>query len=170
MNNYVSPVIFDNDELAEGVFATGSGGGECWTLEYYEAQRETQNPTDKFVCYRVHCVHLKPEVYHISEGLTMFFTIQSSSEIRNFEVDGVLCGPKETKNIEKGDGGFKVTTDAGFVIVNRWYHANAYQSGDDVNFLFRILDKDGLSMITNVTWFCNKTENVQGTAGEHGDL
>ena len=32
MNNYVSPVIFDNDELAEGVYATGSGAADCWTV------------------------------------------------------------------------------------------------------------------------------------------
>ena len=31
MKNYVSPVIFDNEELAEGVYATGSGTG-CWTV------------------------------------------------------------------------------------------------------------------------------------------
>ncbi len=33
MKNYVSPVIFDNEELAEGVYATGSGAGGvgCYT-------------------------------------------------------------------------------------------------------------------------------------------
>ena len=31
MNNYVSPVIFDNDELAEGVYASGSGS-DCYTV------------------------------------------------------------------------------------------------------------------------------------------
>ena len=170
MDNYISPIIFDNDELAEGVFATGSGGGECWTLTYYESQRETQNPSDKFVNYRIDCTHLKPEVYHISEGLTLFFTISNSSKIKNYEIDGVECGYGEEKNIEKGDGGFKVSSGEGFVIVNRWYHANAYQSGDKVNYNFKIKDEDGMSMITNVTWFCNKVENVQGTAGEHGDL
>ncbi len=171
MDNYVSPVVFDNDELVEGVFATGSGGGECWTLTYYESQRETQNPSDKFVNYRVDCTHLKPDVYHISEGLTMFFTIANTSKIKYYEVDGVICNYGEETDIFKSkDDGFKVTSGEGFVIVNRWYHANAYTSGDKVNYNFKIKDEDGKSTITNVTWFCNKTENVQGTAAEHGDL
>lgn len=171
MDNYVSPVVFDNDELVEGVFATGSGGGECWTLTYYEAQRETQNPSDKFVNYRVDCTHLKPDVYHISEGLTMFFTIANTSKIKYYEVDGVICNYGEETDIFKSkDDGFRVTSGEGFVIVNRWYHANAYTSGDKVNYNFKIKDEDGKSTITNVTWFCNKTENVQGTAAEHGDL
>ena len=39
MKNYESPVIFDNEELAEGVYATGSGGslisGVCYNHRLY---------------------------------------------------------------------------------------------------------------------------------------
>lgn len=40
MKNYVSPVIFDNEELAEGVYAGGSGAGTgCYTIRITEHQR-----------------------------------------------------------------------------------------------------------------------------------
>ena len=47
MKNYESPVIFDNEELAEGVYATGSGGaGDCWTVtgkNFHQAQSIAPN-------------------------------------------------------------------------------------------------------------------------------
>ena len=40
MKNYVSPVIFDNEELAEGVYATGSGAGiGCYNIKITEHQK-----------------------------------------------------------------------------------------------------------------------------------
>ena len=46
MKNYVSPVIFDNEELAEGVYATGSGAAGCWTVtgkNFHQAQSIATN-------------------------------------------------------------------------------------------------------------------------------
>ena len=30
----MQPIIIDNEELTEGVYATGSGDGNCWIITY----------------------------------------------------------------------------------------------------------------------------------------
>ena len=57
MKNYVSPVIFDNEELAEGVYATGSGGGAgCWKVTDFKFEQDRREgfPERHFRIYATH--------------------------------------------------------------------------------------------------------------------
>ena len=171
MENYTSPVIFDNDELAEGVYATGSGAGDCWTMTYYEEQREAQNPTDKFVVYRINALHNTQGVFHISRSTTMFVNYTGAG-ITGVQVEGhdEVCKPGEgTIDVVNGDDGFTVgCTTSGCTIV-RHYHGNAYQSGDNFNIMIRINSIDGQAIMTGLSWSCEKVENVQDTARPNED-
>jgi hypothetical protein len=169
MNNYVSPVIFDNDELAEGVYASGSGAGDCWTMTYGVAQRETSNPTEKFVVYRINATHHTDGVFHISKSTTMFVTYHGNG-ITGVEVEGVkVLANTGIVEVVKGMDGFKVgCTESGATIV-RHYLGDAYQSGDNFNIMIRIDCADGEAVVDGLTWSCEKIENVQGTASEAGE-
>ena len=38
MKGYESPIIYDNENLTEGIYATGSGENDCWTINYSSPQ------------------------------------------------------------------------------------------------------------------------------------
>ena len=172
MNNYVSPVIFDNDELAEGVYATGSGAGDCWTMTYYQSQRVNTNPGDNFVVYRIDANHHTDGVYHISASTTMFVNF-SNDDILGVQVEGIdvpLNGGTIDLAGSSGVDGFKVgCTESGATIV-RHYLGDAYQSGDKFNIMIRINCKNGEAVMNGLSWSCEKVENVQGTAGLNGEV
>ena len=171
MENYVSPVIFDNDELAEGVYATGSGAGDCWTMTYEEKQRVNNNPGDNFVVYRIDAVHHVTGVFHISRSTTIFVNF-SGAGITGVQVegtDGVCMADTGVLEVNKGEDGFKIgCTSSGCTIV-RHYHGNAYESGDNFNIMLRINSPDGEAVVTGITWECEKVENVQDTARPNED-
>ncbi|MCR5727723.1 MAG: hypothetical protein K6G24_09685 [Lachnospiraceae bacterium] len=68
MKNYESPVIFDNEELAEGIYATGSGGagGNCYIVKSYEHQGEHQGQND--YRFQVSADHVAD---HVTNGQTL---------------------------------------------------------------------------------------------------
>jgi hypothetical protein len=167
MNNYVSPVIFDNDELAEGVYASGSGAGECWSMTYSEDQRITpeKNPGEQYVTYRIKAVH-STGLMHISASTTIFVNFTGTG-IWGVEVDGVKAnvggGLVSGKN---GSNGFDVSCTTTGAVIKRTMLADAYGSGDNFDILLRINDKAGDSVVTGISWSCEKVDNVQGTAGD----
>ena len=100
MNNYVSPVIFDNEDLAEGVYATGSGlkpngrDGTCWTVGISNIQK---NAGDHSVT-EIWAKH-STEVLHISNYVEIVGTLtvlpgQEVTDVRpeqnsNFTIEAI---------------------------------------------------------------------------------
>lgn len=171
MNNYVSPVIFDNDELAEGVYASGSGAGDCWSMTYSISDRVTKdkNPSDNYAIYRIQATH-STGLMHISASTTMFLTFHGNG-IKGIQVEGVdaVVGGGTASGGYDPNVGFEVTCTSSGAIIKRTMLADAYGSGDNFNIMVRINDEDGLSVVDGLTWTCEKVENVQGTAaGELG--
>jgi hypothetical protein len=169
MNNYVSPVIFDNDELAEGVYASGSGSGDCWTMTFDESQREKSNPSEKYAIYRIDATHHVEDVLHISKSTTMWVNYTGNG-ITGIQVEGVNAAVGTTTLGSNGEWGFEITCTSTGAIIKRVYHGNAYNSGDNFNIMIRINDADGESVMTGLSWTCEKVENVQETAGPAGEL
>ena len=70
MKNYVSPVIFDNEELAEGVYATGSGAGTgCYTVTSYGHQKPDGGRYNN-----IFQVNGKHNANHITDGQNLHIT------------------------------------------------------------------------------------------------
>ena len=55
MKKYISPMIIDNDEMAEGVYATGSGA-DCWKVISFAQDQERREgfPHRTFRFYATH--------------------------------------------------------------------------------------------------------------------
>lgn len=89
MKNYVSPVIFDNEELAEGVYATGSGA-DCYTVDTEWTQRPEGDR--KYFVLKVTCNHNAVDGHHsTNHTLKLSFNravncsyAHDSSGIRNY--------------------------------------------------------------------------------------
>ena len=114
MQNYVSPIIYDNDELAEGVYASGSGSdADCWTIDY----TVPQNWNGQAKVIEVKCSH-KKTVYHTSTGLvaTLVFDKAPSSVTAENNSD------------------YQIVTSGNTVEVTRSLNGNAFYSGDEVTF------------------------------------
>lgn len=136
MKNYVQPIIIDNEELAEGVYATGSGVGNCWAITYEVKQRNT-NPYDPFVNVRIKGVHM---AQHISSALEIkvSFDRPISSAIFDF-------------------GGFECNVLGNEVYLKRINHANGYGSMDNFDSNLRIVtgEPDTIN-VANVSWKCEQ--------------
>ncbi|MBR5179706.1 MAG: hypothetical protein IKW90_13030 [Lachnospiraceae bacterium] len=93
MKNYVSPVILDNEELAEGVYASGSGDG-CWTLTI---KRFDQAPEVGMDCYVVH--------FEATHNATDNHSSNSQIFVFNFSAD-VEFNDEKTSSVDlyAGDG------------------------------------------------------------------
>ncbi len=92
MKNYESPVIFDNEELAEGVYATGSGGlgSDCYTQEFEFPQKPEEGR--KYFVIKATCHHNAIDGHH-SNNHTLILTFdrvvncsyaQDCNGIRNY--------------------------------------------------------------------------------------
>lgn len=72
MKNYVSPVIFDNEELAEGVYATGSGNG-CYTVTSYSHQEPQEGRKNNI--FQVNGIH---NATHTTDGQNLHITFSEA--------------------------------------------------------------------------------------------
>ena len=79
MKNYVSPVILDNEELAEGVYATGSGAtGSCYVITEKTVNQENTTGRYDWRCI-IAADHVK-EADHITHGQVLVVTFNQSVE------------------------------------------------------------------------------------------
>ena len=155
MKNYVSPVIFDNEELAEGVYATGSGalkGSSCWKVAVDSTRPIERNsdPNDPFTKIALRIDH-NPTL-HISTALKIKVTLNAPVKSAKFE-------------------GFTVTNNGSELILVRESHSNAYAVPDGTSVMLEMVsDTPDTLNIVDLNWKCKRSENVQGTAGPAGDL
>ena len=184
MKNYESPVIYDNEELAEGVYATGSGGGVtpiCWifTLTHKDDNSTTTNPGWNKSAYALEGKHLQVE--HISLGTTVQFSITNDT-VKYIEIEGVANvypGMTGTTSeiVTDGNGNpigprFAITLNStgDELTVVRNCHANAYAGAeftDDFVINLLIYCTNGLAEMKMIgTPWCNISENVQGRGGD----
>ncbi len=167
MKNYESPVIYDNEELAEGVYATGSGGGgaTCWSVKINGSQDNAGIDGVSGCTYSVTEVAAShhTDIVHDSIGLTFEGDIQI-----NTEGDSV-------KRIwaEQTDG---VTYEFTFIegsthfFVTRNRYADAFHSGDEVTFKIMVAssspDIQNPPKVINVyNPVCNSQANWEGGEG-----
>lgn len=95
MNNYVSPVIFDNDELAEGVYATNSGsstGDGCYLVNAIEHQKPEDGRGD--FRFQVNAVH---NADHNSNGQVLVVNFNLPVEYKSS--NGTLVGGDGTTQL-----------------------------------------------------------------------
>lgn len=110
---YTSPIIYDNEELAEGVYATGSGEATCWTIGYSVPQ--TWNGYAKV--FEIKCSHSK-SVYHTSTGL----------------VATLMFDKAPTAISAENSFDYKIEQSGNTVMITRSLNGNAFFSGDEVTF------------------------------------
>ena len=72
MANYVKPVIFDNEELAEGVYATGSGA-DCWRVTKLTRTQNWEEGRHN----KIYEIELKHKSIHKSYSCTVTGNISS---------------------------------------------------------------------------------------------
>ena len=129
---YEKPIIIDNEELAEGVYATGRGN--CWTVTYEIKQRNT-NPYDPFVNVRIKGQHL---AQHTSSALEIKITFDRAIRSAIFDFDGFDC-----------------TVSGCEVTLKRNNHANGFGSLDNFDSNLRIVTSDPKTInITYISWNC----------------
>lgn len=134
MNNYKQPMIYDNEELAEGVYATGSGMGNCWQVTYEVKQRNT-NPYDPFVNIRIQGKHLAE---HTSSALEIKILFDRPVSSAVFDYNGFECKAS----------GYSVE-------LKRINHANGYGSMDNFDSNLRIVTEDPTIInISDISWQC----------------
>ncbi len=156
MNNYVSPVIFDNDELAEGVYASGSGQADCWTLTFEEKQRVTTNPGWNYVEYEITAIH-HTGLEHISSALEVVCSI-SGDTVTRFNIEGNEVIPGTTHNTQN----YEIFGNQTAVTIKRIHLADAYKSGDRVTFKLGMYCNNGAEVLNGLMWTCTHETNVQG--------
>jgi hypothetical protein len=126
MKNYESPVIFDNEELAEGVYATGSGGSgiDCWeTIRVVEDQKWDTK------LYSNWSLYVKHSAGHIS---------------RVGEFTGTILGMDTGVYIEPGDPAVcKVVVSGNTYVVRRKNYADAEFSTDTVQIQLQLHSDHG---------------------------
>jgi len=168
MNNYVSPVIFDNEDLAEGVYATGSGlkpngrDGTCWTVGISNIQKNAGNHS----VTEIWAKH-STEVLHISNYVEIVGTL---TVLPGQEVTDVRPEQNSNFTIEYVPGSTTFT-------IKRTLLADSYKSGDDVTFKVLVYstksnpsdpNSDCAYVATVGLPKCGYAANVQGEGG-NGD-
>lgn len=137
MKNYVKPVVLENEEIFEGVYAaSGLLSSECWQPSVVMDQADAGG----YSTYRVSASH-SGTVEHISSQTTI--TIIFAGNVTGAEFEG-----------------FDASISGSTVILTRQSHANAYKSGDQFNTLLKIWPA-GLGVL-DYGIECKHEENVQG--------
>lgn len=143
MKTYEKPLVIENEDLAEGVFAaSGSAGStDCWTVTGKSVQSWNGNSN----VFEIHAIHSK-SVTHISSNVDYVFTFSA---------------PLTSASSE-----FPCTFSGNTVTVSRTLLADAYYSGDDVTFKVWASTGDqptteALSL-TGISYVCTHETNVQG--------
>ena len=111
--DYVSPVVVDVEDMSEGVYLTGSGSGDCWTIDYTVPQE--WNGQAKVI--EIHCKH-SASVYHGSKGTIINLTFNQPL----------------TNAYAENSTNFAVSFAGTAVKIERTLYADAFYSGDDVTF------------------------------------
>ena len=146
MKTYEKPLVLENEDLAEGVFAA-SGADEsstdCWTV----GGRSVQAWNGAWNVFEMSAVH-STGVTHITTQVT--FTYTFSQPIVSAEAEA----------------GFATSVSGNTVTVVRDLHANGYYSGDNVTFkLFVNCGDQALTescALTGISYVCRHETNVQG--------
>ena len=133
MNNYVSPVIFDNDELAEGVYATGSGGSECYIVTGDIHQKPETGRGDYRI--KINALH---EANHDATHQVMTIHFNQA----------VVFSSCAEGTLSSGNG-----TDT--LVINYAYHANHGPENHELGDLV-VTSEPGLA-ITGISMDCDKT-------------
>ena len=118
--DYVKPAVFDLDELAEPVYATGSGGS-CWTIDYTVPQ--DWNGQAKVI--EIKASHTKI-IEHQSKGVII--TLMFDRPILNAYAENT--------------NDYQVEISGSVVKIARQSYANAFFSGDEVTFKLFVNGKD----------------------------
>lgn len=134
--NYEQPIIYDNEELAEGIYATGSGGQNCWNITYEIKQRNT-NPYDPFVNIRIKGEHY---AQHSS----------TASEIKILFDSPVRTGVFDSQT-------FDCSVMGNTVVLRRNNHANGFGSADNFDSNLRIVtDFPATINVVQMSWQCRQ--------------
>ena len=147
MKTYEKPVVIENEDLAEGVFAASGDSGsssDCW----YVTWSSSQDYVDGAHIFRINATH-STSVVHISSNVTYTVTF-------NYPVTNAYA--------ENPD--FVCSYSGNTVVISRPQHANAYKSGDNVNFMFKVSAADEATTkalsINGISYVCTHETNVQG--------
>ncbi|MBR0430248.1 MAG: hypothetical protein IJK17_09235 [Lachnospiraceae bacterium] len=148
MKTYEKPVVIENEDLAEGVFAASGDSGsssDCWSV----TAESVQDWSGSHNVYEVHATHSKG-VEHITSNVVYTLTF-----------------PNATITDAYSEGPNTVSFTTNTVTVTRDLHANGYKSGDDVSFKVWVKSIDeattkGLTKYPSVSYVCRHDVNVQG--------
>ncbi len=145
MKKYESPIIIENEDLAEGIYANSGVNPDnvdepqCWTLAITKDQVVAH---EKWANYRIHATHIG--TVHISTASMVTIVFSQEITSANFE-------------------GFGVSINGCTVTLTREQHGNAYSCNDDYNSLLKVYCNDPESLyVVSSTISCTKTKNVQG--------
>ncbi|MBP5266573.1 MAG: hypothetical protein J6Z06_07115 [Lachnospiraceae bacterium] len=140
---YEKPLVIENEDLAEGVFAASGDAGstDCWTV----TQVTTQDWNGSHHVFEIRAIH-SSDVLHISSNVDYVFTLNST--------------------VSDAYSEFTTSFSGNTVSVSRTLLADAYKSGDAVTFKVWVKSLDeattkGLD-ITGITYTCKHEVNVQG--------
>ena len=144
MKNYVKPIVLENEELAEGIYAASGDvvdGADCWTVEAVSVQEWSGSHH----VFEIHCVHNKT-AEHISSATTVTLTFSTPLTDAYSE--------------------FPCSFSGNTVTVTRSLLGDAYKSGDRMTYKVWVKANDeattkGISC-TGASISCTKTPNVQG--------
>ena len=164
MKNYESPVIYDNEELAEGVYATGSGGGEdgtCWSVfidpdpKMHQDYAGVENGNSKSVI-QIKALH-STSVGHDSIGLTF------EGDIQTFELGDTVS---DVKAENPNDYTVSWTKGSTHFFCTRSLYGDAFHSGDTVTFKIIVYSslgdvKNPPKVVSVYNPVCNKKANDQ---------
>lgn len=152
MKSYVKPVVLDNDEIFEGVYAASGvidenpdvvveSTGDCWTLDH----KSVQSWDGTYHVFEMHAVH-STALQHISSQTVVTVTFN--------------------QNITAARSEFPCEYSGSTVKVTRTLLADAYLSGDDVTYKIWASTGDQATTealaIVNATITCTHEVNVQG--------
>ena len=141
MKDYVKPVVIENDELAEGVFAASGSDPICWTIDPVSVQ----DWNGSHHVFEIRCVHSK-DVEHISSATTVTLTFSNT--------------------VSEAYSEFDCTYSGNTVVVTRNLLADAYKSGDNMTYKVWVKASDEATTkaitCTSATIKCTHQTNVQG--------
>jgi len=130
---YIKPTFLDNDEVSEGIYATGSGSN-CWNVTY-EIKQRNSNPYDPFVNIRIKGEHIAD---HTSSKLEIKVVFDQAVTSAVFDFGGFDCKP--VGNV---------------VYLTRINHANGYGSLDNFDSNLRIVTATpDIINVTGISWNC----------------
>jgi len=171
--NYEKPMVFMNDDLAEGVYAANVSGspidadGECWTITgtAVPSNSTTSNPGWNKSAYEIYGVH-STSVKHISASTTIYISF-SGDTVSKVEIDGVRVNVGSSGRSNgvgyQGKPAWELTVkDGNNLVLVRNLLADSYNSGDNFRFNVLFYGTNGTAVISSIAYTCEHQINVQG--------